>query len=195
MAGSAPGDGSPRESATTSRQGRAEGRDEQELSPPYRVLLRSLALPGWGQLENDQPLKAALVAVSEVGFMAAGYIEMRRSDRAYEAHIAAANAGDEEEAARQFVFYEDRQARAVGHFWWGAFTIMLSALDAYVDAHLRDFRADEVEDEVEEVHEVGEETPAHAVAPNAGPYAPEPTFHVAPMLDRGRVGLAVQISF
>jgi len=102
-------------------------------------MLRSLAFPGWGQLENAQPAKAALVMAVEGGLFASAVVEFRRSDRAFEAHIAAANRGDADEADRLYQLYEDRRTRATGRFWWAAFAIMISALDAYVDAYLRDF--------------------------------------------------------
>jgi hypothetical protein len=111
-------------------------------SQPRNILLRSLAFPGWGQLENGQPWKAALVMAVEGGLFASAYVELRRSDRAFEAHTKAANRGDQAEADRLFALHEDRHDRAVGRLWWLAFTVMLSALDAYVDAYLDDFEVD-----------------------------------------------------
>jgi hypothetical protein len=122
--------------------GASDPRPPVSTSPPHRVLLRSLIFPGWGQLENGQPSKAALVATVESAFFAAAFVELRRADRAFEAHELAAERGDQDEADRLFRLYEDRRGRAIGRFWWGAFTVMLSALDAYVDAHMRDFEVD-----------------------------------------------------
>ncbi len=161
-------------------------RRSASLSPPYRVLFRSMVVPGWGQLENDQQWKAALVAMVEGGFLAAGFVELRRSDRAFEAHTAAAIRGDQGEAERQFIYHQDRHARAVGHFWWGAFALMISALDAYVDAHLRDFRSDQL------VATPGVELPAAA----SSPAVPAPiAFRVAPVVDAERTALALCVRF
>ena len=46
------------------------------LPPPYQVLLRSAVFPGWGQIENEQPLKAALFMTVQGGLVASGFIEV-----------------------------------------------------------------------------------------------------------------------
>ena len=109
------------------------------LSSPGSVLLRSVAFPGWGQLENDRPVKAAAVFAVETTFLASGFVELRRADRSREAELRAALRGDAGTAGEEYQRYLDRRGRAITRFWWGAFTMMLSMLDAYVDAQLADF--------------------------------------------------------
>jgi hypothetical protein len=144
-------------------------------------MLRSLVFPGWGQLENGQTAKAAIIMAVESGFFASAYVELRRSDRAFEAHVEAAEAGDEEAAEAAFQLYEDRRSRAIGRFWWGAFTIMLSALDAYVDAHLRGFKA-------------GSRPPMPETAPERP--APEGrSLSVGPVATSAGAAVAIRMSF
>ena len=111
---------------------------------PNTTMFRSLAFPGWGQLENSQPEKAALVFAVETGLLAAGYIEWQRADHSRDEEAAAAAAGDEAAAAEHYQRYVDRRDRAITNLWWGGFTILISMLDAYVSAHLRDFTPAEV---------------------------------------------------
>ena len=107
-------------------------------------MFRSLAFPGWGQLENGQPLKASLVFAAETGLVAAGYVEWQRSERSLDAQDAAALNGDAAAAAEHYQRYLDRRDRAISRFWWSGFAILLSMLDAYTEAHLRDFVTAEV---------------------------------------------------
>jgi hypothetical protein len=107
-------------------------------------MFRSLAFPGWGQLENGQPYKAGLVFAAETGLIAAGYVEWQRAERSLDQERAAADAGDQEAAADHHTRYLDRRDRAISRFWWSGFALLLSMLDAYTEAHLRDFVSAEV---------------------------------------------------
>jgi len=117
----------------------AEPATYRSKASPASTLLRSIAFPGWGQLENDRPFKAAVVFAAEVSLLAGGYVEFRRADRSREAEIRAAERGDAAEAAEEFQRYVDRRDRAINRLWWSTFTVMMSMIDAYTDAHLRDF--------------------------------------------------------
>jgi hypothetical protein len=112
---------------------------EPRSSPPG-VLLRSIAFPGWGQLENGRPYKAAAVFTVETGLLASAFIELRRADLSLEEERRASERGDVEGANTAYQQYLDRRDRALTRFWFGAFTILLSMIDAYADAHLRDFQ-------------------------------------------------------
>ena len=111
----------------------------RSTSSPPATMFRSLAFPGWGQLENNQPIKAAVVFAAETGLVAAGYVEWQRSERSLDAQEAAALSGDAASAAEHYERYLDRRDRAISRFWWSGFAILLSMLDAYTEAHLRDF--------------------------------------------------------
>ncbi len=87
---------------------------------PAAAMLRSLLVPGWGQLYNGRHLHAALVFGAEAGLLAAAISWDRQ---------AKATTGDE-----QF-FNLDYRNITIG---WLAGSVVLSAADAYVDARLSD---------------------------------------------------------
>lgn len=89
---------------------------------PTGASLRSLAIPGWGQYYNGQKIKAALAMAIEAGEIGTAIYWNTR----------AKNTADPEEK----FFYQDYRNQAL---WFLAGTIVLSMLDAYVDAHLFDF--------------------------------------------------------
>lgn len=89
---------------------------------PNGAVLRSLLVPGWGQYYNGQKLKAAIVFAAEVGEIGTAIYWHRESKRV----------NDE----RFKIVYEDYRNAA---YWFLAGTILLSMLDAYVDAQLSDF--------------------------------------------------------
>ncbi len=159
---------------------------------PAATLLRSIAFPGWGQLENDKPLKAALVFTVETGLLTGGFVEYERAQRSRDDEREAVIQGDEQGAARAYQRYLDRRDRAVSRFWWAGFTLMLSMIDAYTDAHFRDF----VKAAVPEITSEDVETPPPPPAsPAPSPAPPEPS---APKPELGldvtgeRLGLALR---
>ncbi len=116
--------------------------EARSRASPATTLLRSVAFPGWGQLENGQPLKAVAVFSVEAGLVASGVIELRRADRSLEEEARAAALGDATRASESYQRYLDRRDRAISRFWWAGFALLLSMLDAYTDAHLRGFDRD-----------------------------------------------------
>ncbi len=89
---------------------------------PNGAVLRSLLVPGWGQYYNGQKWKAALVCAAEIGEIGTAIYWNRESKRV----------NDE----RFKLIYEDYRNAS---YWFLAGTIVLSMLDAYVDAQLSDF--------------------------------------------------------
>jgi len=109
---------------------------------PFWVMMRSVAVPGWGQAKNDQWVKAVLLGGTETAFIVGAI----REDRL---------AGEDRESAHENPddawYYNDQaeahKSRKRDYVWWGAFTLLLSMGDAYVDAHLKGFDAEfKVED-------------------------------------------------
>jgi hypothetical protein len=92
------------------------------IKSPTGAMLRSLALPGWGQFYNEQWIKGICVAGTELGIIANAIVQ----------NHYAANANTD--AERDF-YRENRNLS----YWWLAGTILLSMADAYVDAHLYGF--------------------------------------------------------
>jgi hypothetical protein len=94
----------------------------KKRSSPRSVMLRSLAVPGWGQYYNRQYIKAALVCGAEVGLVTTAIYWNQRAKRT----------NDREDK----LFYQDYRNTAN---WFLLGTVLLSMLDAYVDASLSDF--------------------------------------------------------
>lgn len=96
--------------------------DTIETKSPTGAMLRSLALPGWGQFYNGKWFKGVLAIGVETGLVLnAIYLnaQLEKSTDPY----------DQE-------FYRNNRNLS---FWWLGATILLSMLDAYVDAHLYHF--------------------------------------------------------
>jgi len=89
---------------------------------PRGAMLRSLAVPGWGQYYNRQHFKAALAFGAEVGLIATAIYWNQKANAA----------SDREEK----LFYKNNRNTAN---WFLLGTILFSMLDAYVDASLSDF--------------------------------------------------------
>jgi len=85
-------------------------------------MLRSLFVPGWGQLYNGKWFKAIIVAGTETGLVVNAIVQNQLA-------VAAENELDRE-------FYRNNRSLSI---WWLAAVILLSMGDAYVDAHLYKF--------------------------------------------------------
>lgn len=108
-------------------------------SAPYKVMLRSAVVPGWGQLYNHQFLKAALVVAGE------GFIAYKALDELGLENDAIDRAAALPEGPEQSLALEERtvhQNRKISWIWWGVAAHLLSMADAYVDAHLSTFEDD-----------------------------------------------------
>ncbi|MFH1008132.1 MAG: DUF5683 domain-containing protein [Candidatus Latescibacterota bacterium] len=86
--------------------------DASAAKSPRGALLRSLALPGWGQWYNERPVKGAVIFSTELFLGGAILYENRRS--------------------------LDFQRRNT-YFLWFLGVLLYNLADAYVDAHLYDF--------------------------------------------------------
>jgi Family of unknown function (DUF5683) len=112
------------------------------LSEPRWVMMRSLVFPGWGQAYNGQWVKAALVAGTE-GYLILRIIDDQRDLDDLEAAAEAARAAADEEAEDLAVSaYNDRLDAFVRRQWFLGAVIVYALVDAYVDAHFRNFDVD-----------------------------------------------------
>ncbi len=106
---------------------------------PRWVMMRSLVVPGWGQLHNHAYFKAVLVAGGEgtlIGALISDHRELIRLERA--AHDAQ-NSGSATEAQDAVNAYNARLDRFVSRQWLLAGVTVYALLDAYVDAHFKNF--------------------------------------------------------
>jgi hypothetical protein len=106
---------------------------------PRMVMLRSLVLPGWGQAHNRAWFKAAGFAGVEI-WMGSNLIRDRRDLDRINQQVADARAANDNAAANAAITeYNTRLERYLGRQWLLAGVLTYSLLDAYVDAHFRNF--------------------------------------------------------
>lgn len=108
-------------------------------------MLRSAAVPGWGQVYNKKYLKAAAVVAGE-GFLALRAInEYKKENDAVDRQVAILEAGGDvtDPAYLEAEFdKETHRNQKINWIWWGLAAHLFSMVDAYVDAHLATFDAD-----------------------------------------------------
>jgi hypothetical protein len=107
---------------------------------PRWVMLRSLVVPGWGQLHNGAWLKALALGGGEI---ALGVGIVRDNDSLDGLRAAAERARVEsDEATYQAAVrsYNDRLNRMTSREWLLGGVVVYALADAFVDAHFRDFK-------------------------------------------------------
>lgn len=106
---------------------------------PRFVMLRSLLIPGWGQVHNRAWLKAVGVAGAE-GWIVSALLEDNRVLNRLLGEIDAAAADSDEERHNDAVNrYNARLDASIGRQWLLGGVLAYALVDAYVDAHFRDF--------------------------------------------------------
>ncbi|MFH1863265.1 MAG: DUF5683 domain-containing protein [bacterium] len=101
----------------------------QRPQSPTLAVLRSIVFPGWGQLSNGKPWKAAGVFCLQTGLAFAAYTQHQR-------FIYYDGLGQ----ATQARFYKDDRNRLI---WWSIGALIYSSVDAFVDCHLQDWDVSE----------------------------------------------------
>jgi len=118
------------------RSGCASPAPQERRVSPRSSLLMSTVVPGWGQLANGHPVKAAACFAAGAGLVGRVFIETRRADEALRrAETAATNA----EYLRHYGDYTEHFNRREDAIWWAIFFWLYVMVDAYVDAHLFGF--------------------------------------------------------
>jgi len=103
--------------------------------PPGRVVLQSMVLPGWGQFSNHKWLKAAVCAGAYGGLVGWG-ISLNQDVQDAVGRLHAAPEAEQPTLQGEVDSLKDsRNAK----FWFAGLTMLLSMVDAYVDAHLYHF--------------------------------------------------------
>ena len=110
---------------------------------PAGALLRSAAIPGWGQVYNREPLKGVLLATAELGLLAWLVTEHSLASQARDDYRRTGDPAYEES-------YERHSDRRLDLIWYTSAAWLYGMLDAYVDAHLYGF-ARENEDFLREI--------------------------------------------
>ena len=109
---------------------------------PTWIMARSAVVPGWGQFKNGRPVKAGL-AIGLEGVIGYKLVDAWKDvDAASQREDDALAHGDEAAAAAARADYEEAYNRRATAAWFLAGAVILSMVDAYVDAHLIQFDAD-----------------------------------------------------
>jgi hypothetical protein len=111
---------------------------------PWGAVLRSVVLPGWGQIYNESYWKAPIVW-GIAGWLIYNWVDNNRLYKQYKQdYINAYNSGITGKTADDFKEYRDfyRDQRDLFTIYMGL-TYILTLVDAYVDAHLFDFTVEE----------------------------------------------------
>jgi hypothetical protein len=103
---------------------------------PGGAALRSLVLPGWGQAANGRWLKSAVAFGVYAGYLGWGIsLNQDKQDAVGRFNAAATDSARAVWEAEVDRLDSDRN----GKYWIAGFATLMSMLDAYVDAHLRNF--------------------------------------------------------
>ena len=123
----------------TSATRRAPPRKHSEFDEPRWVMARSLVIPGWGQLHNGSWIKAAGVATVE-GLLISRMVNDKQAldDLSGQVDVARA-AGDAAAESLAVEGYNSHLNDLTRRQWLFAATLIYALLDAYIDAHFRDF--------------------------------------------------------
>jgi hypothetical protein len=113
-----------------------------QTKSPMGALLRSVAFPGWGQFYNRKYLKSAVVFGAETAFITMAVVDWTRMSE-HRRNFQNPDYPDRYGEFDLFRFYEDRRNMFL---WITGGIVFLSMFDAYVDAHLYDFKTEQVRD-------------------------------------------------
>jgi hypothetical protein len=111
-------------------------------SEPRYVMFRSMLVPGWGQLYNRAWLKATLMVGVEGGLIAKIIEDERHLNQLSETADEAQANGDEAAFDAAINAYNDRLSQSISRRWLLGATIAYAMVDAYVDAHFRNFKVE-----------------------------------------------------
>ena len=128
--------------ADTSKARRTPPPEFKGFEAPHWVMLRSAVVPGWGQLHNGSWKKAVAIAGLE-GLLVSKIVSDQSALRSLSSDIDVAHAtGTSAQEAGFIAQYNTRADRSVAHQWWLGALLAYSMLDAYIDAHFRNFHID-----------------------------------------------------
>ena len=106
---------------------------------PRFVMARSLIVPGWGQFYNHAWIKGVAVAGTETWFIVTLVQDKNALDDLQSEIDDARNDGDKPRYADAVSRYNDRLDTFVAHQWLFGAVLAYALIDAYVDAHFRNF--------------------------------------------------------
>jgi len=114
---------------------------ERRRRSPTGALLRSLAVPGWGQFYNGEYIKGPIVIAAQATCV---YFAIDRYLTARDYFNQSRNTADEYEREILYGKYDDYLVETEFWGWLYVGFMALSAMDAYVDAHLSDWDVEDL---------------------------------------------------
>ena len=116
--------------------GSADSTSDRDLPAGHRsptgALLRSAALPGWGQVYNDRPVKGLILGALEIGLAVWLVMEHIATEDARTDFQQSGDPADEQS-------YLTHGQRRLDLIWYTSGAWLYGMIDAYVDAHLYAF--------------------------------------------------------
>jgi hypothetical protein len=106
---------------------------------PMGALLRSVAVPGWGQYYNRKYIKSAVVFGVETFFIAKAVHWWKKTENQYN---SIQQTSDESQQSTRYSIYRSYRTNRDDYLWGVGLTVFLSMFDAFVDAHLAGFDVD-----------------------------------------------------
>lgn len=110
----------------------------KERKAPMGALLRSVAVPGWGQFYNGKYIKATIICAAESYFI---YRAAYWWDKTEDQYGLIQNLPVDERPPA-FSTYDSYRGKRNDFLWLVGVTVFVSMFDAYVDAHLSGFNVD-----------------------------------------------------
>ncbi len=106
-----------------------------EYRNPSGALLRSFVMPGWGQFYNNEPGKGLIYGAIELGLLGMIFYENDKSEYAREMYQATGLISWQNS-------YDFHSSLRRDFVWYTAGAWLVGMLDAYVDAYLFSFDAE-----------------------------------------------------
>ena len=106
---------------------------------PMGALLRSVAVPGWGQYYNHKYIKSAVVFGAETFFIVKAVHWWKKTEDQYN---SIQQTDDKSQQDTRYKIYRSYRTSRDDYLWAVGLTVFLSMFDAYVDAHLAGFDVD-----------------------------------------------------
>jgi len=117
----------------------------EKVKSPGGAVLRSLALPGWGQFYTGHKVRGSLTAVLETAFFAGAFVKYRDRSRLrdklsrLESEHGSDWPVDDPERVALNAHIKSAQQKGGDYLAYGLTTLLLSMIDSYVSAHLYRF--------------------------------------------------------
>ena len=115
--------------------------DEKQWPDPTVTLLKSMVVPGWGQITNHKYVKAAFAIGLETWFITGAIVNNSRANDALDRWRAT---DDPSEKILHYYDYQYYRGNRADYLWLLGITVFVSMFDAYVDAHLRPYQEDTI---------------------------------------------------